>query len=108
MTQQLNTQQKNVWGVEMKTIYPPSPYATQEVKKNFVEHPEHYGGDTTYETIKVIEAWGLDFHLGNAIKYISRAGIKNPEKKVEDLQKAIWYINRKIQSLKQRHYVQDL
>jgi hypothetical protein len=60
-----------------------------------VNHPPHYGGeDNQYEAIKVIEAWQLDFCLGNALKYISRAGKKNDI--VEDLQKAIWYIERKI------------
>ena len=44
----------------------------------------------------VIEAWGLGFNLGNALKYISRAGRKDPEKTEEDLQKAIWYINREL------------
>ena len=64
-----------------------------------VNHPNHYGGDNVYETIKVIEAWGLDFHLGNTIKYISRAGKKNPEKKIEDLKKAKFYLDRKIEFL---------
>lgn len=64
-----------------------------------VNHPSHYGGDNVYETIKVIEAWGLDFHLGNTIKYISRAGKKNPEKKIEDLKKAKFYLDRKIEFL---------
>jgi hypothetical protein len=61
-----------------------------------VNHPSHYqSADPTYETISVIEAWDLDFHLGNAVKYISRAGKKNDE--VEDLKKAVWYLNRKIE-----------
>ena len=64
-----------------------------------VDHPDHYGGDSTYETIKVIEAWNLDFCLGNAVKYISRAGKKDKTKTVEDLQKAIWYIERRIKQL---------
>lgn len=65
--------------------------------ENNINHPLHYGGeDNTYEAIKVIEAWGLGFNLGNAIKYISRAGKKNPDKTIEDLQKAIWYLNREI------------
>jgi hypothetical protein len=38
-----------------------------------INHPPHYGGDSTYEAIKVIEAWGLGFSLGNALKYICRA-----------------------------------
>lgn len=61
-----------------------------------VDHPAHYGGaDNPYETIKVIEAWGLGFHLGNALKYISRAGKKGA--RVEDLKKAAWYLNRAIE-----------
>lgn len=60
-----------------------------------IDHPAHYtsGG---IETIDVIEAWGLGFHLGNAVKYISRAGRKDPTKTVEDLKKARWYIDREI------------
>jgi hypothetical protein len=65
-----------------------------------VNNPEHYGGATNiYEAIKVIEAWDLDFHLGNTVKYISRAGKKNPEKELEDLKKAAWYLQRKIDNL---------
>lgn len=65
-----------------------------------VNHPPHYGeGDSPYETIKVIEAWELDFCLGNAVKYISRAGKKDPTKERDDLLKAIWYLNRKIDQL---------
>ena len=46
------------------------------------------------ETIDYIEAKGFNYHLGNAIKYISRAGKK--DNKVDDLRKAIWYIEREI------------
>lgn len=70
-----------------------------------VNHPSHYGGkDNPYETIKVIEAWGLDkdFCLGNTVKYISRAGKKEESIKseIEDLEKAQFYLNRKINNLK--------
>lgn len=65
-----------------------------------VNHPAHYGGDTTYEVIKVIEAWGLDFHLGNSTKYIARAGKKTGESAIDDLQKAAWYLQRKIDELR--------
>jgi Protein of unknwon function (DUF3310) len=67
-----------------------------------VNHPEHYGGDTTYETVKVCEAWGLDqdAYLFTAVKYISRAGKKNPDKEIEDLEKSVWYLQRKIANLK--------
>ena len=68
--------------------------------KDEVNHPSHYGGgDNPYETIKVIDAWGLDFSLGNAVKYISRAGKKNKDKVVEDLKKAKWYIEHEIMLL---------
>jgi hypothetical protein len=60
-----------------------------------VDHPEHYGGaDDPFEAIKVIEAWGLGFHLGNAVKYISRCDRKGAP--VEDLEKARWYLDREI------------
>ena len=68
-----------------------------------IDHPTHYGGaEDTYEAIKVIEAWGLDFCLGNTLKYISRAGKKNPDKTIEDLEKAKWYLERKITNLKSK------
>jgi hypothetical protein len=65
-----------------------------------VNNPEHYGGkENTYEAIKVIEAWDLNFHLGNVIKYISRAGKKDKNKLKEDLEKAKWYLDRFIGTL---------
>lgn len=59
-----------------------------------VNHPQHYGGDTTYETIKVLEAWLTPdeyrgFLKGNELKYLSRAGKKGDE--AEDRAKARWY-----------------
>jgi Protein of unknwon function (DUF3310) len=63
-----------------------------------IDHPPHYGSkDDPYEAIKVVEAWGLDFHLGNVVKYISRAGKKGDI--LEDLKKARWYLERKIENL---------
>lgn len=64
-------------------------------KKEVVNHPSHYGGDTTYEHIKVCEAWGLGYCLGNATKYICRAG-KKTEGRLEDLKKSLWYLQREI------------
>lgn len=62
-----------------------------------VDHPAHYGGaDNPYEAIKVIEAWGLGFNLGNAVKYISRAGKKGGAPRTIDLEKARWYLDREI------------
>ena len=70
-----------------------------------VSHPSHYGGkDDPYETIKVIDAWGLDksFCLGNVIKYISRAGKKDGNSLLQDLMKAQFYLNYEVE--KQRRY----
>lgn len=66
-----------------------------------VNHPAHYGGDTTYEVIKVITAWGLGFDLGNVTKYVARAGKKDPSKELEDLRKARFYLNHRINTLEQ-------
>lgn len=60
-----------------------------------VNHPSHYTNGKI-EVIDFIEDQKLDFHLANAVKYICRAGKKNPEKTQEDLEKAVWYINRYI------------
>jgi formylmethanofuran dehydrogenase subunit A len=64
-----------------------------------VNHPNHYFANSGIEVIDAIEAWNLNFSRGNAIKYIARAGVKNPDKEIEDLQKAVWYINREIERL---------
>jgi hypothetical protein len=63
-----------------------------------VNNPTHYHPGT-YEAIKVINAWGLGFSLGNVLKYISRAGRKNGSSELEDLKKAQWYLNSAIQDL---------
>jgi len=65
-----------------------------------VDHPSHYRKSTGHEAIDVIEAWELGFNLGNAVKYISRNGLKDPQKRVEDLEKARWYLNREIQRIR--------
>jgi hypothetical protein len=69
---------------------------------NDATRPSHYGGkDSVYEVFNVLEAWGLDkdFYLGNVIKYLARAGKKNKSKEKEDLQKALVYLQRRIDSL---------
>ena len=64
-----------------------------------VNQPSHYT-DGGVEVIDFIEAKKLGYNLGNAVKYISRAGKKGgPEKKLEDLKKAAWYLAREIDSL---------
>jgi len=61
-----------------------------------VNHPSHYaeGWSNGAEVIDITE--NLNFNLGNAVKYISRAGKKDPSKIIEDLQKAQWYLNREL------------
>ena len=65
---------------------------------NAVNHPSHYNSGKI-EVIEAIEDWKVNFHRGNAIKYIARAGKKDPAKTVEDLEKAVWYLKREIEVL---------
>ena len=60
-------------------------------------NPSHYRGKI--EVIDFIEAYNLGFCLGNVVKYVSRAGKKYPDKEVEDLRKASWYLERRIKEL---------
>lgn len=63
-----------------------------------VNHPSHYGGFSNgAEVIDITEC--LNFNRGNAVKYITRAGAKDPDKEIEDLEKARWYLNREIKRL---------
>lgn len=70
----------------------------QTKQNDHVNRPAHYT-DGGIETIDFIEAKKLNFCRGNAVKYISRAGKKDPDKEIEDLKKAAWYINHEIQRL---------
>lgn len=63
-----------------------------------VTHPKHYNSGKI-EVIEAIEDWRVNFHRGNAIKYIARAGKKDPAKEIEDLEKAIWYLEREKERL---------
>ena len=82
---------KSTCDIQEEEHVEPKPHTEEDV----VNKPSHYT-DGGIETIDFIEAKGLDFNLGNAVKYISRAGKKDPSKKVEDLEKARWYLNREI------------
>jgi hypothetical protein len=76
---------------------------TYNQPKEQVDHPSHYGGkDNEYEAIKVIDAWDLGFSLGNTVKYISRAGKKDTDKELQDLKKALWYLEHHIETLKNK------
>jgi hypothetical protein len=100
----------------IKTYSPYNPYNVKDLKymdlsedihdfrKNippFNSRPEYYGGkDTAYEVFTVLEAWKLDkdFYLGNVLKYLARVGKKSFNKK-EDLEKALVYLQRRIDTL---------
>ena len=78
----------------------PKPERRAEDKIESVVHPPHYGGDTVYEVVKVIEAWELNFNRGNAAKYICRAGKKLGTSPIEDLEKARFYLQLEIDILR--------
>lgn len=59
-----------------------------------VNHPSHYTAGSI-EVYDFIEAWDLDFAIGNVVKYVTRAPYKS--KKLEDLKKAAWYLNKAIE-----------
>lgn len=77
-------------------------YIANANSKEWVQHPQHYGGvDNPYEVIKVCEVWELDkdAYLFNVVKYVARAGKKNKETELEDLKKALFYLQRRIESI---------
>ena len=63
-----------------------------------INHPSHYTSGNI-EVIDFIEDQKFPYHLGNAMKYICRAGKQDPNKTIEDLSKAVWYLNRYIKLL---------
>ena len=72
------------------------------MSKEMINHPDHYGGENNpYEVIKVCEAWDLhkDAYIFNVVKYVARAGKKETDKELQDLKKALWYLERKIKLL---------
>lgn len=77
-------------------------------KKESVNHPIHYGGDTEYECIKVLRAWNTveeyrGFLKGNTIKYLCRGGKKDPDKELEDTEKAFWYLKKLVEDMRDRN-----
>ena len=69
-----------------------------------VNHPIHYGGDTTYECIKVLKNWMskdeyIGFCKGNTLKYLARVGKK--DKALQEYKKAAWYLNKLIEAMEE-------
>lgn len=74
----------------------PKGKAKAKPKSDSVNHPDHYAKGRKYEPIDVIVDWELDFCLGSAVKYISRAGRKPGSDPKEDLRKAVWYLEKEL------------
>ena len=95
---------EDMYQSQMKTTFDKLIQAKEIPVENRIvnlERPKYYGGaGNTYEVFNVLEAWELDqdFYLGNVIKYLARAGKKTSNKK-EDLQKALVYLQRRIDRL---------
>lgn len=71
--------------------------ARPQPKNDPVNHPAHY---TAYDGLEIIDLTEqMMSNRGNAVKYIARAGLKNPDTEIEDLQKAKWYIEREVQRM---------
>ena len=77
---------KSIGGKEVKNAY-----------NGMMIRPDYYNPDSAYEPRKVIKAWGLDWNLGNALKYIARCGKKANNSKLIDLEKAMTYIGFEIE-----------
>lgn len=71
-----------------------------------VNHPDYYKSNN-FEAIEVINDYKLNFQLGNAVKYILRAGKKDKNKEVEDLKKAVFYINYEISRLEKGFKIKE-
>ena len=69
-----------------------------EGKNDVIEHPAHY--TQGIECMDYIESHRLNYARGNIIKYVTRAGLKDASKEVEDLEKARWYLGREIERVK--------
>jgi len=75
---------------------------SSEQSYEYINHPQHYGGEgNPYEVVKIAEATGLDrdAYLFNVLKYIVRSGKKNDNPPVQDLKKALWYLDRRIKTM---------
>ena len=64
---------------------------------DMVNSPPHYRTVNGVQCLEVVEALGLNFHVGNCLKYLWRAGRKDPLRELEDLKKARFYLDREIQ-----------
>ena len=92
-----STKNDDIFGEDELESRVPAKAATVK-SQNKVDHPSHYNKGKI-EVIDAIEDWDLNFSRGNAVKYVARAGLKDKDTEIEDLQKALWYIEREIKRL---------
>ena len=85
-----------------ETLQETSDKVKEPVENDNINHPSHYT-DGNIEVMDFIEDKQLNFARGNVIKYVSRAGKKYPNKELEDLKKAMWYLNREIERLEKEN-----
>jgi hypothetical protein len=71
----------------------------QSDKYEKINHPVHYQSDKGFEVIDITEAFKLDFSLGSVVKYVIRAGKKPKESMLEDLSKALWFLQDRIRRI---------
>jgi hypothetical protein len=96
----VSTSKKSVFGHQKPSTLAPNAVVSMAIHgDDKINHPSHYkvGG---IETIDFIEAKDLGYHLGNVVKYISRADHK--DNKLENLKKAQWYLNRAVSNLEKK------
>ena len=101
LEQEIEVNKSDLKTVEVKEILQETLDEVKEpVENDNVNYPSHYT-DGNIEVMDFIEDKQLNFAKGNVIKYVSRAGKKDPNKELEDLKKAMWYLNREIERLKE-------
>lgn len=101
LNEEIEVNESDLKTVEVKEILQETLDEVKEpVENDNVNHPSHYT-DGNIEVMDFIEDKQLNFAKGNVIKYVSRAGKKDPNKELEDLKKAMWYLNREIERLKE-------
>lgn len=101
LEQEIEVNKSDLKGVDAKeTLQETLDEVKEPVENDNVNHPSHYT-DGNIEVMDFIEDKQLNFAKGNVIKYVSRAGKKDPNKELEDLKKAMWYLNREIERLKE-------
>lgn len=78
---------------------------SESERRDYEGHPDYYKGSGSHpiEVFEIIDQFGLDFYLGNVVKYIARAGRKSGNTKRQDLEKAAHYIDEAIIRLGGNH-----